>query len=154
MHIGRVSAVRGALHLAALLVSICLPLGAVAAQISPDTVFFWSVCKHDEVFNPSDIRCLGDSTSSLTTFRGQDVREYEVVMHLKNGRTYRQVLPGGTDAIFMSNHALQKFALPYYQSVNDQRKVDLIRHFLGRLDAASQQGRPSKPPARPEKRKP
>ena len=151
MHIGRVSAARRALHLAALLVSLCVPLRAASAQTSP--VFFWSVCKHDEVFNPSDIQC-GDSTMALMRFPAQDVASYTIVMTMKNGRTYARTLPTGTDAIFMCDHALQKFALPYYQGVRDQKKIALINNFLAQIEAKPQRGRATKPPTKPETQKP
>lgn len=124
-----------------LLLGVTTRLNAQGPKTSADTVFYGPGCTHDEWLNPSQYTCL-DSTG---TFRASDIRSATLTITLKNGTRITQPLRPGTDAIFLSNHALEKFLAPYYESVGDRAKAESIRRYAGRLKL---------PPGRVQKKAP
>jgi hypothetical protein len=134
--------------LALLLVAVAHPRRA-AAQGGPatsrDTVFFMMACPHDELLHPSEYTC----PDSVSAFSGIAIKAATFTVTLANGRKFTQTIKPGTDAIFLSNHALEKFLIPYYASVGDTRKVEAIRAFVGRVNAKAPKAKPAVPPKKP-----
>jgi hypothetical protein len=121
------------------------PRGASAQRgpkTSRDTIFFMMACPHDESLHPSEYTCP-DSTNR---FKGTAMKSATLTVTLTNGKTFTQKIAPGTDALFLSNHALEKFLLPYYESVGNTTKVAAIHAFLDKLGAASAK---SQAPAKP-----
>ena len=113
---------------------LSLAPGVTSAQPTlRDTVYFFRICPHDGWVNVSRYKC---SDSTLTTFRAADIKSVTFTMTLKDNRTFTQHIPPGTDALFLSNIAIEKFLRPYYVGVNDAEKAADLRAFVNRVVAA------------------
>lgn len=135
--------------LLASLLFLSLAPRAAAAQpppTRPDTVFFFRVCPHDGDVNVSKYKC----PDSLKAFRVSAIKSVSLTIRLKDNSTHTQTFDPGTDALFLSNIAIEKFLLPYYVGVNDTEKAAALGAFLRKVATAdSLARRPRAPRPRP-----
>jgi len=121
---------------------------ASTVQPQRDAKYFMVACVHDQLVNPSTYKCRSaDSTASTMTFRGSDMESATFSVKLRDGRVFTQKIPAGTDAIALSDVALEKFWIPYYQRVGATEKVTDLKRFIRGLGALRTPALGSTPPA-------
>jgi hypothetical protein len=138
MQLARALSVARLARLVAVTVALTLPLHQTIAQgpvkaaapRTPHPIYFMLACKHDDVFQPSMIDC-GD-TSRVTLFDGHEILRAQITVTLSTGKTFTQELGRGMDAVFLSDMALEKFAMPYYKE-NDRKTAERLQSFIARL---------------------
>jgi hypothetical protein len=84
---------------------------APTSQNEASTDLFVGGCQHDG--RTSDWICGGDTTMARRSLPLGDIVSMTVTVKTTKG-TYTQTLRKGTDAVFWSLPAVDKFALPYY----------------------------------------
>lgn len=107
-------------------------------QPQPVATYFVLACTHDGYVSVSTYKCAGGGDSirtgsKITPFSGADIKSQELTVTLKDGRRLTQQLQPGTDAVMMSNVAIEKFLLPYYERVKDAKSVADLRALMAKL---------------------
>jgi hypothetical protein len=91
-------------------------------DLSPQMV----VCIHRmSLMDPRERYCGGGELGAVS-----DVDSLVVTIWVKKGPTRRQVLPKGTDAVFFTLAAVDKFAMPYYTHVLGVVETNRMRQEL------------------------
>ena len=131
------------LVLATATASIVATTAALRAERAPqrsENVFFMIVCPHDGYLHESQYTCP-DSGSAFRVFKGSDIAEMSLTVKLKTGRnrTITQRLPVGTDAVFLSSHALEDFLATHYDKTGHPDRAAAVRAFKARVESAARQ---------------
>ena len=83
------------------------------------------LCYHTD---PSDYHCPDSTATFFAT--ASSIAKITITIVDKSGRSKTTELPGGTDAIFMSNYAVKNFLIRYYRATKQSAKARSLTAFL------------------------
>jgi len=83
------------------------------------------LCWHDDL---SELHCP-DSLARFVLVDASTVRSATVTLTMTDGSKKNYTVGVRADAIFLTQHSVEKFALPYYYATNPA-KAEVVRAFL------------------------
>ena len=103
----------------------------VISAPADSALYFSPVCTHDGYVIVSRYHCpAADSTSNTRVFGGSSVATVTLTTTLKDGTSFSEEIPAGTDALFLSNVAIRKFLRPYYQRIGQRQNTTQLTRFM------------------------